>query len=72
MDLNQRVKKLNVLDIGLIKLGVVASTLFVLTVWPSIMNWVLTVHWGWFLIVGLILSARPTYRFYSMRGNSGQ
>ena len=46
MDLNQRVKKLNVLDIGLIKLGVVASTLFVLTVWLSIMNWVLTVHWG--------------------------
>ena len=72
MDLNQRVKKLNVLDIGLIKLGVVASTLFVLTVRPSIMNWVLTVHWGWFLIVGLILSARPAYRFYSMRGNSGQ
>lgn len=72
MDLNQRVKKLNVLDIGLIKLGVVASTLFVLTVCPPIMNWVLTVHWGWFLIVGLILSARPTYRFYSMRGNSGQ
>ena len=34
MNLNQRVKSLRVLDIALIKLGVVASTLFILTVWP--------------------------------------
>ena len=72
MNLNQRVKSLRVLDIALIKLGVVASTLFFLTVWPPILNWVLNVHWGWFLIVGLILSARPTYRFYFMKANAEQ
>tara|TARA_B100001013_G_scaffold183369_1_gene110509 strand:+ start:45 stop:263 length:219 start_codon:yes stop_codon:yes gene_type:complete len=72
MNLNQRVKSLKVLDIALIKLGVVASTLFILTVWPPIMNWVPMVHWAWFLIVGLILSARPTYRFYFMKVNPEQ
>ena len=72
MHLNQRVKSLKVVDIALIKLGVVAGTLFILTVWPPIMNWVLMVHWAWFLIVGLILSAKPTYRFYFMKVNAEQ
>ena len=72
MNLNQRVKSLRVLDIALIKLGVVASTLFILTVCPAIMNWIVMVHWGWFLIAGLILSGRPTYRFYFMKVNPEQ
>ena len=72
MNWNQRVKSLRVVDIALIKLGVVSGTLFILTAWPPIMNWVLMVHWAWFLIVGLILSARPTYRFYFMKVNAEQ
>jgi len=38
MNLNQRVKSLRVVEIALMKLGVVAGTLFILTVWPPIMN----------------------------------
>ena len=72
MNLNQRVKSLRVVDIALIKLGVVSGTLFILTAWPPIMNWVLMVHWVWFLIVGIILSAKPTYRFYFMKVNAEQ
>ena len=72
MNWNQSVKNLRFVDIALIKLGVVAGTLFILTAWPPIMNWVLMVHWAMFLIVGIIFSARPTYRFYFMKVNAEQ
>ena len=72
MNWNQRVKSLRVVDIALIKLGVVSGTLFILTAWPPIMNWFLMIHWVWFLIVGIILSAKPTYRFYFMKVNAEQ
>ncbi len=60
----KRMKKIDAVDIGLIKLGMVAFTLFLITVWPAAMNWVHSVHWGWFLGVALVILARPYYRAY--------
>ena len=63
-----KMKKLDGSDIVLIKLGMIAFTLFLITV-PSpsrnvLMQWVHTVHWGWFLGAGIVLMLRPWKKMY--------
>ena len=60
----KRLKKLDVFDIGLIKWSVVAFTLFVITIWPTAMTWVNSMNPWYFLIVAVIIAARPIYRVY--------
>lgn len=62
--LSKKTTNLNVWDIGLVKLAIASMTLFVVTVWSGAMNWVNSVHWGWFLAVGVIAGLRPLYRFW--------
>ena len=58
------IKKLDVLDIGLIKFAVAAFTLFVITIWPAAMTWVHTIDPWYFLAAFAIIAARPFYRAY--------
>jgi len=56
-----KIKKLKMLDIALIKLAVLAFAFFIITV-PNttnnvIMSWVSSVHWGWFLGIAIVLAA---------------
>ena len=63
-DLNKDVKKMDVWDIGLIKLAVVAVTLFVITIWSTAMDWVHSVNTWYFLIAAVIIGIRPFYRYW--------
>ena len=52
-------KNYGICDIGLIKLAVFFGALFLVSVWSGFANWVISVHWAWFLVTGLILSIKP-------------
>jgi len=62
--LDKRMKRLDVMDIGLIKLAVAAGILFVITIWPAAMSWVHSVNTWYFLIAFVIFAIRPGYRFW--------
>jgi len=62
--LKKRVKRMDIWDIALIKYSVIAFVLFVITIWPAFLNWVLFVNPWYFFIAFLILIARPFYRVY--------
>ena len=55
----EKIKKLDALDITLIKLGSMAFILFLIIVWPSAMEIVHGIHWGWFLGALIVFSIRP-------------
>lgn len=58
------IKKIDWLDVALIKISTAALVLFVITIWPAAMDLVHSIHWGWFLAALIILAARPFYRAY--------
>ncbi|MBT3404801.1 hypothetical protein HN832_02285 [archaeon] len=60
----KKMKNLDLHDIALTKLTVFALTLFLITVWPAALTLALSIHWGWFLGVGILAMLRPMYRFY--------
>jgi len=62
--LSKRMKNLDAWDMSLTKITMVALTLFVITVWPAAMDWVHTVHWRWFLGMGVLFAIRPCYKFW--------
>ena len=64
MNFDERARKLGVLDMGLVKWSAVFFTLFVIGIWPAFAEWVLGVHWGWFLAGPVVLAANPTYTFF--------
>lgn len=51
--------KYNACDIASLKIAVAAFVLFVLTIWPTALNLVMKVHWGWFLAIWVIFGAKP-------------
>jgi len=64
MIFNEKVKKMDGLDLGLTKLSVAAIVLFIITIWTAAMNWVHSVNPWYFLIVFILAAARPLYRVY--------
>ena len=60
----EKLRKLDIWDIGLIKGSVAAIVLFIITIWPAAMAWVQSVNPWYFLIAAVVLGARPLYRFY--------
>jgi len=60
--MDNRVKKLNSCDITMIKLASMAFILFLITIWPVAMDFVHSVHWGWFLGATILLGLRPFVR----------
>ncbi|MFC1685488.1 hypothetical protein ACFLZZ_00515 [Nanoarchaeota archaeon] len=58
---NKGVKKMSWYDISLTKMSVFFLTLFLLTVWPTFAKLAFSIHWGWYLGLG-ILVAIPVWR----------
>jgi len=63
-DFDKDVKKMDALDIGLIKVVMIAITLFVITIWQAAMDWVQSVNTLYFLVAAIILGIRPAYRYW--------
>jgi hypothetical protein len=63
--LDKKVKKMDVHDIQLTKLSTTAFVLFLLTVWPALLELVLRLHWGWYLAIGILAALRPIKKFFS-------
>ena len=61
--LQKCMKSLDIADMWGVKLATAAFVLFLITVWPAAMNWVQSVHWGWFLGVAVIASLRPIGKY---------
>jgi hypothetical protein len=61
---DKALKKLDITDIGLIKLAVMVFTLFIITIWPAAMDWVHSVNPWYFFAAFVVLAARPMYRAY--------
>ena len=67
MNLNDKIKRFDFWDIGLTKWSVAAFVLFVLTIWPSAMNWAQSVNPWIFFIAFVIFAIRPIYRMFKRR-----
>ncbi len=65
MYFDKKIKKLDTVDMGLTKLAVAAFVLFVLTIWPSAMRWVVSVDPLYFCIAWILLAVRPIYKFFN-------
>ena len=57
-------KKIDWLDVGLIKFSVAGFVLFVITIWPAAMDWVHSVNTWYFFVAFVIFAARPFYKAY--------
>lgn len=62
---DEKVKKLDCLDLKLIKWCVVAWVFFLITVWSWFRDIVISVHWAVWLIIGVALMIRPMMKYYS-------
>ncbi len=63
-EMNERVGKMDVWDIGLTKGTVVFGVLFILGIWPVAMEAVASVNPWWFLVGWVLLAVRPMSRFF--------
>ena len=57
---NKKVRLMDWIDVAFVKLGVFSFALFIVKVWEPI----LSLEWYWYLIIYVILIARPFYRVY--------
>jgi len=62
--MEERIQKMDIWDIGLVKLSVAAFVLFVITIWPAAMNLVHSISPWYFLIAFVIFAVRPLYKMY--------
>lgn len=60
----EKLKRLDVTDVGLIKLSVVAAVLFLIGIWSGLMDVVMSVNPWYFLVAFVIFAARPFYKFW--------
>lgn len=67
MFFEKKVKNLDIWDIGLTKLSVATFVLFILTIWPTAMNWVQSINPWIFFIIFVVLAIRPIYRMFKRR-----
>ncbi len=57
---NDKIKKLDWLDIALIKISVFAFALMIVKLWLPI----LTLDWYWYAIIFVLVSARTVFKVY--------
>jgi hypothetical protein len=62
--LEKRADNLDLTDIGMTKISVVAFILFAITASSEILNIVLSIYWGWYLAAALLLGFRPFMHFW--------
>ena len=58
--INKTAKKLDGMDIGLVKLSVFAIAFLIAKYYPQ----VLSLDWYWYAVVAVLAAARPLYRAY--------
>ena len=59
-----KMKRLDVMDVSLIKLSTAAGILFLVTIWPALMDLVTSVSPWYFLVAFVIFAVRPFYKFF--------
>lgn len=52
-------KNFGLSDVALTKSAVFFATLFLISAWAGFTNWVMNIHWAWFLAIALVLAIRP-------------
>jgi len=57
---NEGIKKMDWLDIGLIKLSVAAFILMLAKLWAPL----LSLDWYWYAIIFVLVGIKPLYKFY--------
>jgi fatty acid desaturase len=62
--LDKRVKKMDVHDLQLTKLSVIAFVCFVISLWNSLAVYIMVIDWWWYLAATIILAWRPIMRFF--------
>jgi len=60
-EMNKKVKGMDIWDIGLTKLSVFFAALFVASILPAVAS----LEWYIYLVLALVLGARPLYRYLS-------
>jgi hypothetical membrane protein len=60
----EKLKRLDVMDVSLIKLSVAAAVLFLVGIWPALLDLVMSVNPWYFLVAFVIFAVRPLYRFW--------
>lgn len=60
----EKLKRLDVMDVGLIKLSVAAFVLFLISVWPTLMSLVTSINPWYFFVAFVIFAVRPCYRVW--------
>ena len=63
--IEKMMKKMVWYDVSLLKLSVFFFTLFLVTVWAGFRSFVLGVHWGWFLLLGIVFAAPLCKKMFS-------
>jgi len=63
--LDSNTKKLDYIDIRLIKLSTATFMFFLITVWPWFKNLIFGVHWAFWLVISLLVMIRPLKRYFS-------
>ena len=58
--MNKKIKKLEMCDIGLIKLSTAAFILMIAKLWAPILN----LGWYWYLIICVIALIKPAMKFW--------
>ena len=56
----QKIKKLDWFDIGLVKLSTGAFFLMIAKLWSPL----LSLDWYWYLVIAIVLALRPIHRVY--------
>ncbi len=59
-----KMEKLDIWDIGLIKIAVASFTLALISYIPGLMNWVHNTNKHIFLLVALVFAIRPQYKVW--------
>ncbi len=57
---NDKIKKMNCIDVSLVKVSVIAFTLMVAKLWVGI----LYLDWYWYLIIAVILAIKPLVKIF--------
>ncbi len=60
----KQIKKMTIWDWAVAKLGVAAFVLFIITIWPAALGWVLSVNTWYFLAVAAVAAAIVLFRIW--------
>ena len=57
---NERLKKIDFIDVKMVKWSAVAFALMIAKLWPPL----LALSWYWYMLIGIALMIRPLYKAY--------